>query len=505
MWELRGKSLRVAATICSLAGFLLLGFDQGLMSGIIGFEGNAFARDFNNPDANMQGIITSIYDIGCVVGSIMCYFVGDRYGRKKMILTGGSIMIVGAVILASSYSVGQLIAGRIITGVGNGFNSSTIPVFQSEMAKAGNRGRLLCAQGTVTILGLCIAYWIDYGTMFVESSFQWRFPMAFQAVFAFFLIGMLPLVTETPRWLVFKDRNEEGLEVLARLYDLPSDHGTISQQKMYIEASVRQESEGGPFLVKEFFTGGRIGNFRRICLTIMVMIIQQYLGNTMIAYYAPIVYQNTMGLNRNLSMILGGCTSLTYLVGSIIPLFVIDKFGRRALLMFSSAGLCLCFVMVSILLSDRTIERAYGSCAMIFLLQLFLGCGLLPIPWFYPSEINTTRLRSRAMAIGSAANWMSVFVIVQIAPVSIQNLGWKTFVIFSVFNFCWVPIIYFFFPETANLELEDIDHIFSRGGITGGVWETRGYTVVPGSHLTLVEATLGEDDEKEKESFSHAE
>ena len=141
------------------------------MAGIIGAE-NRFGRDFNNPDADMQGNITALYDIGCVVGSIVCYFVGERLGRRTMLISGGLIMIVGAAILASSYTVAQLIVGRIVTGIGNGMNSSTAPVYQGECSPARIRGALLTLQGTVTILGVVIAYWADYGTSFYDSSFQ---------------------------------------------------------------------------------------------------------------------------------------------------------------------------------------------------------------------------------------------------------------------------------------------------------------------------------------------
>ena len=101
----------------------------------------------------------------------------------------------------------------------------------------------------------------------------------------------------------------------------------------------------------------------------------------MINYYAPVVYQNAMHLSRELSLILGGCTSLVYLLGSIIPLWSMDKFGRRAALMISSAGLCLCFVMASILLSIGTQGCAYAATAFVFIFQLFLGIGYLPVPW----------------------------------------------------------------------------------------------------------------------------
>jgi MFS family permease len=128
------------------------------MSGIIGAN-NKFGQEFNNPDADMQGNITALYDIGCVVGSIICYFVAERFGRRTMLMTGGTIMIIGTIILSSSYNIAQLIAGRVITGIGNGMNSSTAPVYQSECSPASNRGALLTMQGTVTILGVVIAYW----------------------------------------------------------------------------------------------------------------------------------------------------------------------------------------------------------------------------------------------------------------------------------------------------------------------------------------------------------
>jgi MFS family permease len=132
------------------------------MSGIIGAD-NVFGRDFGRPDPNMQGIIVSIYDIGCAVGCLLSFAFAEAVGRKKMIITGGSIMIVGTIILARSATVAQLLVGRIITGIGNGFNSSNIPPYQTELAGAKNRGQLLCLQGVVTIVGLCIAYWLDFG------------------------------------------------------------------------------------------------------------------------------------------------------------------------------------------------------------------------------------------------------------------------------------------------------------------------------------------------------
>ncbi|KAL2833959.1 general substrate transporter [Aspergillus pseudoustus] len=485
--DFRGKALVFAIAAASCQAFLLLGFDQGVMAGIIGAE-NRFGRDFNNPDAEMQGNITALYDIGCVVGSIVCYFVGERFGRRTMLINGGGIMIIGSVILATSETVAQLIVGRIVTGIGNGMNSSTAPVYQSECAPARYRGALLTLQGTFTILGVVIAYWMDYGTSFTESSFQWRFPLAFQAIFAIFLILQVIGLPETPRWLVQHDRHEEARAVVGAIESKPANDPDVVRTILDIQVGLEEEQKGGPFRFKELFTWGDEQNLRRLLITISVELGQQFTGSNMINYYGPVMFQTTMGMGRNLAMILGGAIQCTYLVGSAIPVLLMDRFGRRTLLMVCSVGLCFCFVMVSILLSLDSTNAAYGATAFIFIFQLFYGIGWLPVPWFYPSEISTTRTRTRMQAIASGWNWMAVFAVVKITPIAFDNIGWRTFIIFAVLNAVFIPMVYFFYPETKGLELEDIPLLFAQRGFTGGVFTSKGgRTVMPGQHAQQTE------------------
>lgn len=292
-------------------------------------------------------------------------------------------MIIGTILLGSSQSLPQLLVGRVVTGVGNGFNSATIPIYQSELCKPKNRGVLLSMQGTTTIVGLCIAYWLDFGLSFVKGPVQWRFPISFQAFFAICLVLQMIPLPETPRYLIDKGRNAEAAEIIARLEggDSTVDSPEVVFQQRQIESSLEIESAGGPFRYSELLQRGKIGNLRRLCLCCAINAMQQWTGSNMINYYAPVVYASSMGLSRQLSLILGGCTSLTYLAASFIPLWTVDRFGRRALLMFSSAGLCICFSLASILLSLGTQSGAYGATAMVFLFQVFLGIGWLPISW----------------------------------------------------------------------------------------------------------------------------
>lgn len=191
-------------------------------------------------------------------------------------------MIIGNAILGPSYTVGQLIVGRIVTGIGNGMNSSTAPVYLSECSPASHRGVLNTFQGTVTILGVVIAYWLDYGLSFSSSSIQWRFPLAFQAVFAILLVLQVIGLPETPRWLVQRDRLEDAKTTVTALLGTSEDDPKVTGTLLDIRSVVEKEHKGGPFKFKELFSIHGTQNFRRLMLTISVQFGQQLSGSKLI-------------------------------------------------------------------------------------------------------------------------------------------------------------------------------------------------------------------------------
>lgn len=167
------------------------------MSGII--TAPAYLLQFpetNNP--SVSGITVAIYEIGCLFGAVATIWLGERLGRKTCIMLGMCIMIVGTAIMASSYSLGQFIVGRIVVGFGNGINTATIPTYQGECAPRHIRGALVLVSGALISGGITIAYLINLGFFFVDSSATWRFPIAFQLVFAFAVMGMLFGIPESP-------------------------------------------------------------------------------------------------------------------------------------------------------------------------------------------------------------------------------------------------------------------------------------------------------------------
>jgi MFS family permease len=138
--------------------------------------------------------------VGCFVGAVITIFIGDLLGRRKMIFLGSSIMIVGAILQFTAFSLAHLIAGRIITGFGNGMNTSTVPTWASETSKSHKRGKMVMIEGPMITGGICLSYWIDFGFSFLEpSTVSWRFPIAFQIFFALILLAFILELPESPR------------------------------------------------------------------------------------------------------------------------------------------------------------------------------------------------------------------------------------------------------------------------------------------------------------------
>lgn len=209
-----------------------------------------------------------------------------------------------------------------------------------------------------------------------------------------------------------------------------------------------------------------------------------YKGINVTSYYLPTVLIDSVGLSNSLSRLLAACNSVSYLVFSLISIPNVERWGRRRLMMYAAAGQCLCYLLITILLRYNSLpgyayqqEVASASVAFFFLYYVFFGIGWQGVPWLYPTEINSLSMRTKGAAIGTASNWIFNFMVrflliptrrdanvkfqvVEITPIGIKSLGWRFYIIWTVFNASFVPIVYFFYPETAGRTLEDMDRLF---------------------------------------------
>lgn len=304
-----GGPLRALVSIASSSAFLLFGYDQGVFAGLLG--GSGFIDTFNNPSASVLGTVTAIYEIGCFFGAVFIFVVAEYLGRKNAIWLGLGIMLIGTVLQASSYTIAQLIVGRIVTGFGNGINTSTVPMYQAETTKARSRGRMISLEGWFITIGIVISYWITYGTASsTNASIQFRTPIVLQAVFGIITIIMLFGLPESPRYLMAHGRNSEALLVISQLEGEPEDSIEVQKQYAVIEAALAVEKTG-TIQLKEYFEGGQKQTFRRLLLGYGIQMMQQLTGINAVIFYSSYLLQNTLGLERKLSLIVGGCTGVS--------------------------------------------------------------------------------------------------------------------------------------------------------------------------------------------------
>lgn len=467
-WSKSGNTLQKYITALATTDFLLFGYDQGVMAGII--SSPAFVSDFPevDGDSTWQGFITSIYAVGCFLGALFTLMYGDRLGRRYSIFLGASVMIVGVIIQICSVPPGygataQFIIGRCITGIGNGINTSTVPTYQAECSAAHNRGKLICIEGGNVAVGTLIAYWIDYGCTYGPHAFVWRFPIAFQIAFALVILVLMLRLPESPRWLLSHGRIDEANTVLAALADKHREHDEVQTQITVINDAIRAAGmKGGNTSMKELFTNGKTQHLRRLLLGAGSQMMQQLSGCNAVIYYFPILFQTSIGTSENLALLLGGVNMVVYAIFACTSWYAVERIGRRKLFFIGTIGQCLSMVLVFGALIPGTSSAGKGAGVGLFTYIAFFGATWLPLPWLYPAEINPLKTRAKANATSTVSNWIWNFFIVMITPVLISSIGWGTYLFFAVLNAIFLPILYFYYPETAGRSLEEIDVIFAK-------------------------------------------
>ncbi|KAK2754743.1 hypothetical protein FQN54_006876 [Arachnomyces sp. PD_36] len=465
---LSGKKLSLSVSTVATTGFLLFGYDQGIMSGIIS------AKPFNDvfpetrDNATMQATVTAIYEVGCLMGAMFILWFGDWLGRRRSIMLGATIMILGVIIQVTAYPghepLTQFIVGRVVTGVGNGINTSTIPTYQAECSRTSNRGLLICIEGGVIAFGTLIAYWLDYGASKGPPDLTWRFPIAFQIIFGIFIIFGMLILPESPRWLCVRERYEEGETVIAALMGKEVAHRDVQLQKTLVLDSIKASGQGGkstPF--RAVLTGGKTQHFRRMMLGASSQLMQQIGGCNAVIYYFPILFQKSIKETHEMSLLLGGVNMIVYSIFATMSWFLIERVGRRKLFLYGTVGQCLSMVITfSCLIPDRR-STSIGAAVGLFTYIASFGATWLPLPWLYPAEISPIKTRAKANALSTCSNWLFNFLIVMVTPVMLDRISWGTYLFFAIVNACFLPIIYLFYPETARRSLEEIDIIFAKG------------------------------------------
>lgn len=361
---------------------------------------------FNTTETSaIVGAIVATFSGGAVFGSLMGGLTMDRIGRRWTIQLGACICLLGAVLQSAAKNLGMMLVGRIFTGWAVGLMSMSVPVYQSECAHPKMRGLIVGITQEMIGVGFIISTWVGYGSaqMPPTSSFQWRFPLAFQVVPCIIIIFGLLIFPESPRHLIEIDRADEGMRVLRRLHYNGHNDDWIQQQYTEIKATIDAEKAITVPGWKIMFT---VPQWRaRLWQATLVQVFTQMTGINVIGYYQTIMYTN-LGItgNRNL-LVTGIYNCVGPLANLIFIIFAMDRIGRKKPLIFGAIGISIALVCEAAI-GSRVHPGTSGnglSIAGVFFLfcvTVIFSWSFGPVSWVYMSEVMPMQIRARGSAFG---------------------------------------------------------------------------------------------------------
>lgn len=454
MHGLTGKALVYFTSIFVSLGVFLFGYDQGVMSGII--TGPFFKDYFNQPTKAEVGTMVAILEVGAFFSSLCVGRIGDIIGRRKTILYGSMIFFVGGALQTFANGMPMMLLGRIIAGVGVGMLSTIVPVYQSEISPPHNRGKLACIEFSGNITGYATSVWVDYFCSYINSNYSWRIPLLMQCVMGALLgLGSLVIV-ESPRWLLDNDHDEEGIVVIANLYGGGDIHNAKARDEYReIKMDVLLSRQEGEKSYSDMFRRYRT----RVFIAMSAQALAQLNGINVISYYAPLVFESAGWIGRQ-AILMTGINAITYLMSSVPPWYLVDRWGRRFILLSGAVAMALSLSLISYFLFLDILMTPTLVVIFVMIYNAAFGFSWGPIPWLYPPEILPLSIRSKGTSLSTATNWAFNWLVGELTPVLQESIKWRLYLVHAFFCVTSFIVVYFIYPETAGIRLEDMDVLF---------------------------------------------
>ncbi|KAI4104177.1 MAG: hypothetical protein L6R37_003438 [Teloschistes peruensis] len=451
---LTGKPLLYFTSVFVSLGVFLFGYDQGVMSGII--TGSYFKDYFNQPTRAEIGTMVAILEVGALIASLSVGKIGDMIGRRKTILYGSCVFFVGGGLQTFANGMPMMILGRIVAGLGVGALSTIVPVYQSEISPPHNRGKLACIEFTGNISGYATSVWVDYFCSYIPSDYAWRVPLLVQCFMGLLLgVGSL-IICESPRWLLDNDHDEEGIVVIANLYGGGDIHNEKAKQEYReIKMNVLLQRQEGERTYREMFRK----YYKRLFIAMSAQALAQLNGINVISYYAPLVFESAGWVGRN-AILMTGINGITYLLSTIPPWYLVDKWGRRRILMSGAIAMIISLSAISYFIFIDVRLTPVLTVVFVMIYNAAFGASWGPIPWLYPPEILPLSIRAKGASLSTAANWLCNYIVGEMTPILQEWIKWRLYLVHAFFCAVSFVLVYFLYPETANVRLEDMDQLF---------------------------------------------
>lgn len=419
-------------------GGLLFGFDIAIFSGTIPFIQPYYQLN----EAQLGWTGSSLY-VGCIIGTLLTGPFAERFGRKLPLIIAAGIFMISSIFMGWSSTHSALIVWRIIAGIGVGAASMLSPVYIAEVSPAAIRGRMVSINQLTIVSGILLAYFSNYMLADVENNWRWMFASgAVPSLLFFVFVFMVP---ESPRWLVSKGHIEKAKVILAKIAG-----GDVAQEVTLIQSRMNREVKG------KFSDLLAPGVAFIVLLGITLAVFQQISGANAIFFYAPIIFEKA-GMNvkdQLFQQIMIGAINLIF---TVVAMMLVDKLGRKKLMLAGSFLMALWLFLVGICFHYRMLE---GYMLTFFVLAFIAtyAATLAPVTWVLISEIFPTKVRTRAVSVATGMLWVACFSLAYGFPVLIELLdASQTFFLFSAVCLTYFFILLKFVPETKGKTLEQFE------------------------------------------------
>lgn len=435
------------ATAVAALGGMLFGYDVGVISGAILFV----KKDFSLSPGLEEVVISSVL-FGSLIGAIAGGVLADRWGRRRLLIITASVFGIGAIGAALSPDTGWLIVARILAGAAIGVASFVAPLYISEIAPVAIRGKLVSINQVALTSGIVISYLIDYAFAGV-GAWRWMFAMAVVPAAAFG-VGLL-FIPESPRWLVGRGLADKARAVLARIRTPDQVEAEFAQ----IQQSTQQQKENWAELLSPALRPAMI-------VGVGLAIAQQITGINTVIYYAPTIFKFAGLSSASVAILASVGVGVVNVILTVVAMQLIDRVGRRPLLLISLAGMSLSLIVLGLAFKLPQLSASLGWIAVTSLM-LYVGSfavGLGPVFWLVLSEIYPLRIRGRAMSVGTVANWIAN-LIVALSFLTLTHLMGKaaTFWLYGIVSIGAWLFAFFLVPETKGKTLEQIEAHWRAG------------------------------------------
>ncbi|KAF2861171.1 hypothetical protein K470DRAFT_281654 [Piedraia hortae CBS 480.64] len=454
MHGLHGKKLIYFLSIFVSLGVFLFGYDQGVMSGII--TGPYFKDYFNQPTSAEIGTMVAILEVGALISSLIVGRIGDVLGRRRTIFYGAVVFVVGGALQTFATGMPMMLLGRIAAGLGVGALSTIVPVYQSEISPPHNRGKLACIEFSGNIFGYMCSVWVDYFCSYLNSDWAWRLPLLMQVIMGGLLAVGSFLIVESPRWLLDNDHDEEGIVVIANLYGKGDIHNAKARDEFReIKMNVLLQRQEGERSYSDMFKRYS----KRVFIAMSAQALAQLNGINVISYYAPLVFEQAGWVGRD-AILMTGINGLTYLASTVPPWYVVDRLGRRFILL---SGAVIMVIALSLISYFIYLDFSWTPTLVVIFVMIYnaaFGYSWGPIPWLYPPEILPLSVRAKGASLSTAANWAFNWLVGELTPILQDAIKWRLYLVHAFFCAVSFVVVWFVYPETANVRLEDMNSLF---------------------------------------------